>query len=143
MGVSDTDQDSTLGQDSSRTVTEELRLLLEAVAERAEPWLQRLGTGKDGTEHVEGSCDWCPVCAVAAVLRGERSELAAKAAEHAAGLLAVLRMAMRQPPDAPPADTPAPSGERTARAGEESDSARPPRVRKIAVHRGAGGQPRC
>jgi hypothetical protein len=60
------------------------------------------------------------------VVRGERSELAAKAAEHAAGLLAVLRMALQQQrPEPAPAD----------------EQPTPPRVQKIAVRR--RGQEPC
>ncbi|MFC0432292.1 hypothetical protein [Kutzneria buriramensis] len=109
------------GQDR---IAEELRLLIDAVAEKAEPWLARIAA--DGAEHDATTCDWCPVCAVAAVVRGERSEMAAKAAEHAAGLLAVLRMALQQ--------------QRPAQAPAEESQA-PPRVQKITVRR--RGQDPC
>jgi hypothetical protein len=113
--------DAVSGQDR---IAEELRLLIDAVAEKAEPWLARIAA--DGAEHDATTCDWCPVCAVAAVVRGERSEMAAKAAEHAAGLLAVLRMALQQQrPSQPP-------------AGEPQAS---PRVQKITVRR--RGQDPC
>jgi phytoene/squalene synthetase len=114
-------------EDPRAKVKEEFRLLLDAVADKAEPWLQRL---RDSEEHVPGTCDWCPVCAVAAVLRGEHSELAAKAAEHAVGLLAVLRAAVRQPAAPQPAAQPQPAGQ-------------PPRVQKIVVQRGTDEEPRC
>jgi hypothetical protein len=85
-------------------LAEELRLLLDALAERAEPMLNRLATAP-ADEHTPATCGWCPVCAGIAVLRGERPELAVRAAEHAAGLLGVLRAALaeRQPtePDPP------------------------------------------
>jgi hypothetical protein len=94
-------------------LAEELRLLLDALAERAEPMLNRLAaapTGEQG-EHTPATCGWCPLCAGMAVLRGERPELAVKAAEHAAGLLTVLRAALAErepaapkPADAEPAD---------------------------------------
>jgi hypothetical protein len=113
--------DAVSGQDR---IAEELRLLIDAVAEKAEPWLARIAA--DGADHDPTTCDWCPVCAVAAVVRGERSELAAKAAEHAAGLLAVLRMALQQQrPEPAPAD----------------EQPTPPRVQKIAVRR--RGQEPC
>jgi hypothetical protein len=83
-------------------LAEELRLLLDALAERAQPWLNRLATEPDD-EHTPATCGWCPVCAGMAVLRGERPELAVRAAEHAAGLVAVLRSALA------PAETPQPS----------------------------------
>lgn len=81
-------------------LAEELRLLLDALAERAEPLLNRLAAGEPD-EHVPATCGWCPVCATMAVLRGERPELAVRAAEHAAGLLSVLRSALAEPHPTP------------------------------------------
>jgi hypothetical protein len=101
-------------------LAEELRLLLDALAERAQPMLNRMAaesTGPDG-EHTPATCGWCPVCAGMAVLRGERPELAVRAAEHAAGLLAVLRAALADRTPAPPtsaskdASSEQPAGER-------------------------------
>jgi hypothetical protein len=113
------------GQDR---VTEELRLLLDALAEKAQPWLRRIVA--DGADHDPATCDWCPVCAVVAVMRGERSELAARAAEHAAGLLAVARAAVRQRAGEPAAAAPEPA-------------AAYPRVRKITVRRRDDGREPC
>jgi hypothetical protein len=64
------------------------------------------------------------VCAVLAVLRGERPELAARLAEQAGGLVAVLRAALEEGAGAAPpaADT----GPATSR----------PRVQRITVARG-------
>jgi hypothetical protein len=101
-------------------LAEELRLLLDALAERAEPMLNRLAaapTGEHG-EHTPATCGWCPLCAGMAVLRGERPELAVRAAEHAAGLLTVLRAALAEREPAP------------APAEEPTD-----RVQHITVHR--------
>ncbi|HEY3611400.1 MAG TPA: hypothetical protein VGL06_28160 [Pseudonocardiaceae bacterium] len=89
-------------------LAEELRLLLDALAERAQPWLNRLATEPDA-EHSPTTCGWCPVCAGMAVLRGERPELAVRAAEHAAGLVAVLRSALAHPERAQP-EPPRPAG---------------------------------
>jgi hypothetical protein len=47
-------------------------------------------------------CASCPVCALITVLRGGRSELAVRLAEHAAGVLAVLRAALDEGIGAPP-----------------------------------------
>lgn len=103
-------------QDNGK-LAEELRLLIDAAAERMQPWLQRVAEAGDGS-HTPETCGWCPLCNGVALLRGDRSELAAKAAEHAAGLVAVLRAALREPsaPPAPPeppgASEPADSGQR-------------------------------
>src|SRR6202000_1772780 len=92
-------------------LAEELRLLLDALAERAEPVLNRLAAGEH-EEHTPATCGWCPLCAGMAVLRGERPELAVRAAEHAAGLLAVLRSALAEPATAPPPPDGQPEPER-------------------------------
>jgi len=89
-------------------LAEELRLLLDALAERAQPMLNRLATPDPDAEHTPATCGWCPVCAGMALLRGERPELAVRAAEHAAGLLAVLRTALAERAPAPTATEPTP-----------------------------------
>ena len=76
-------------------LAEELRLLLDAAAERAQPWLHRMAAAEG--EHDTRTCGWCPLCNAVALARGDRSELAAKAAEHLAGLIAVLRAALAEP----------------------------------------------
>ncbi|HEX4724142.1 MAG TPA: hypothetical protein VH333_16620 [Pseudonocardiaceae bacterium] len=95
-------------------LAEELRLLLDALAERAQPMLNRLAAADPEAEHTPATCGWCPVCAGMAVLRGERPELAVRAAEHAAGLLAVVRSALASstPPPAASASSPPPSPDR-------------------------------
>jgi hypothetical protein len=78
--------------DPGRRLSEEFRLLLDALAERAEPWLNQLATPPDETAGQQpNTCDWCPLCAAVALVRGEHSELAGRAAEHVLGLLALAR----------------------------------------------------
>ena len=105
-------------------LAEELRLLLDAAAERAQPWLHRVAA--EG-EHDTRTCGWCPLCNAVAMARGDRSELAAKAAEHVAGLIAVLRAALAEPA----------ASESTASEPAEEEPARPekPRVQHIPVVR--------
>ena len=50
----------------------------------------------------------CPVCAVLAALRGERTELSIRLAEHASGLLAVLRAALEEGNPGPASPQPGP-----------------------------------
>jgi hypothetical protein len=85
-----------VADDKTAKLVEELRLLIDVAAERAQPWLQRIATEGAG-EHNPQTCGWCPVCNAAALIKGDRSELAAKAAEHVAGLLTLLRMALSDP----------------------------------------------
>lgn len=137
--------------DGQHRLAEEARLLLDAVAERVQPWLQRLASEAPGDGHSPASCGWCPLCAAVAVVRGERPELAVRAAEHLAGLLGTLRSAMAERVPAPGRDTPRPEAAGAGGAapgGAESDSADPaeesarqpeppvaPRVQRITVER--------
>lgn len=104
--------------DAHPSVSEEFRRFAELLAERAGPWTEqaRQATG-DGAP-----CTWCPLCAVIGLLRGERPELAARLAEHGAGLLAVLREAATPAPQEPAAN-PGPAG------------SPPPRVQRVVVRR--------
>ena len=78
--------------DAHGDLVEELRLLMETVLERAEPALRRAASGMDQPEFA--GCTWCPVCAVAALVRGEHHELATKIAEHGTAIVTVLREAL-------------------------------------------------
>lgn len=68
-------------------LAEELRLLVEAVADRAGPWLDRVAATAPG----DGSCSWCPLCATVALVRGEPNALAGRGLDGAADLVALLR----------------------------------------------------
>jgi hypothetical protein len=132
-------------------LAEEIRLLAEMVVEKAAPWLEGVlaaghGTffsGVPGGEAPGGyspdeakpdgsACGWCPLCAIVAVVRGERPELVARLAEQLAQLVALLRavLADRWEPEEGvhmpgfrPAARPAP------------DATAPARVQHIAVRR--------
>ncbi|MET0189452.1 MAG: hypothetical protein ABW212_10655 [Pseudonocardia sediminis] len=112
--------------------------LLDRVREVVEP-LGESG-GPAPAPGSAGACQACPVCAVIAMLRGERSELATRLAEHATGLLAVLKAvleadAARERGGTDHAHTA--SGARpesgTRRPGPHRPSGRP--VQRIVVHR--------
>jgi hypothetical protein len=76
-------------------LAEELRLLAELVVEKAAPWLDGVvaaGHGAPDEAKADGSaCGWCPLCAIVAVVRGERPELVARVVEQLAQLVALLR----------------------------------------------------
>ncbi|MGH3518172.1 MAG: hypothetical protein ACRDQ7_12295 [Haloechinothrix sp.] len=92
-------------QDTVAGLAREIRLLVDMVIEHSAPWLEGImaaGHGGDGAEYPAGSdqpdaaapdngCGWCPLCAVVAVVRGERPEFSARVLEHAAQLVALLR----------------------------------------------------
>jgi hypothetical protein len=106
-------------------VSAELRALAFAALDRLEPALDRLRI-EPATPMSPSTCALCPVCALMAALRGERPELVQRLAEHAGGLVALLRDALAEPEEAPPT-------ERTA-------SGSPKLVQRITVER-VGARP--
>lgn len=84
--------------DNFSEFAEELRLLAEAVLERVEPVLRR--TAADGRIQWS-SCSWCPVCAAAAVVRGEHHDVVAAIADHGTAIVTVLREALAGVPVEP------------------------------------------
>jgi hypothetical protein len=98
-------------------LTEELRALALRALEKVEPVLERLRDEPPAPG--AGTCTTCPVCAVLAALRGERPELAARLAEHAAGLVAVLRTALAE------------GGPATAAAAGSTAAAEPAQTRRV------------
>ncbi|MCP2256715.1 hypothetical protein LX15_000398 [Streptoalloteichus tenebrarius] len=143
--------------DARGRLAEELHALVDAVADRAQPWLERLRAG-GGAAHDTGSCGWCPVCQGLAVLRGERPEVASRITEQVAGLLATLRSVVEQAPTggrrqepeertAPEPATPSASTSTATSASADGDQSDvEPRVRRITVRRAAptrDGGPEC
>jgi hypothetical protein len=113
---------------------EEIVLLLDAVAERMGPLLDRVAAEHDGPP------DNCPLCAVTALIRGEPNELAATSLDRAADIVALLRavLADRWEPGVPHMPGFRPAG-RPGRASEPvRDNNR--RVQHIQVRREF---PRC
>lgn len=78
----------------------EFRLFADSVLARLEPMLTEFAEGQqraDGTSTTSderpafSGCSWCPVCALAAVIRGEHQELLTVLTQYAATVLALLR----------------------------------------------------
>ena len=99
----------------------EARGIAVAVLDRLEPALDQIRTGADAGAGAEPTtCGICPVCAVLAAIRHEHPELASRAAEQAASVLAVLRAALEEgdpaaapaPDPSPPPDPPPPPSRR-------------------------------
>lgn len=142
----------------------ELRAVAVLVLDRLGPALDGLGregTGRDGSDRdgsgregsgrdagasgeapPEGSspCSVCPVCAVVALLRGERPELAVRLADHAAGLLDVLRTALNEGAGAPaPAGRPTGPPTASPSSAPESPARRVQRIPVVREPARAGG----
>ncbi|WP_174575693.1 hypothetical protein [Nocardia miyunensis] len=79
-------------------LAEELRLLAEVLLERVEPVLRRAAT--DGGAEWSG-CSWCPLCAAAALMRGEHHDMVASLAAHGTAIVTVLREALAGVPVEP------------------------------------------
>jgi hypothetical protein len=76
-----------VSQEPGTRLAEELRLLVEAVADRAGPWLDRVASDEESSS----SCSWCPICATVALVRGEPNALAGRGLDAAADVVALLR----------------------------------------------------
>jgi hypothetical protein len=114
---------------------EEIVLLLDAVAERMGPYLDRVAAEHDGPP------DNCPLCAIGALVRGEPNELAATTLDRAADVVALLRavLADRWEPGVPHMPGFRPT-HRPPRASEPArDNNR--KVQHIQVRRGFGPTP--
>ena len=85
---------TTPGCETHTGLPSELRALALAALDRLEPAVDRLRT--EPTTSANGTCAGCPVCALIAVLRGDRPELAARLAEQVGGALAALRAALEE-----------------------------------------------
>jgi hypothetical protein len=72
--------------ESGSRLAEELRLLVEAVADRAGPWLDQVVSAEQ-----QESCSWCPLCAAVALVRGRPNALAGRGLDAAADVVALLR----------------------------------------------------
>ncbi|MEU4345200.1 hypothetical protein AB0H00_28750 [Nocardia sp. NPDC023852] len=109
---------------------EELKLLAEALLERVEPVLRRAADGQ-----VEwSSCSWCPVCAAAALVRGEHHEVLAAVAEHGTAIVTVLREALAGVPVEPVMPTDAdPETGAQHRHGTRADADGPARSRYVDI----------
>lgn len=81
--------------DGTERIVEELRMLLDAAASRAQGYLNGLNAEESAT-HSETSCGWCPICAATSFVRGEHPELAARLGEQVTGLVTLLRQLVEE-----------------------------------------------
>ncbi|MFN3541795.1 MAG: hypothetical protein ACK40J_17140 [Rhodococcus sp. (in: high G+C Gram-positive bacteria)] len=110
----------------------DLLALAETVLTRLEPILRRVAETPQDRDRQ--GCSWCPVCALAALVRGERHDLVELVASESAVVIALLRQlladhttsgtthsAAQTPPASPPPGTAAEPG--SGSAGVPSDPA--------------------
>ena len=94
----------------------ELRQLAQSILDRIDPAVRAAAAAAAGADG-PGKCQqvWCPVCALAALVRGEQHPLLTVIAEHSVALLTVVRAMVEDiettpGPDEPPPDGPPPPG---------------------------------
>lgn len=99
----------------------ELRALAQSILDRVDPAV-RFAAARAIAAQGPGSCQqvWCPVCALAAVVRGEQHPLLDVVAEHSVALFTVVRAVLDTmnddaagtgaTPDGPGPDAPPPAG---------------------------------
>lgn len=78
--------------DGHSDVAADLWALAENVLTRLEPVLRQ--AVEDQSERPQQGCSWCPVCALAALMRGEQHDLITLVASEGAAVLALLRQLM-------------------------------------------------
>lgn len=85
----------------------DLRQLAQAILDRLEP---ALWAAASAAAQEPGRCQqvWCPVCALAALIKGEQHPLLSVIGEHSAALLAVIRATIADAQPAPDGDEPPP-----------------------------------
>ncbi|MER5388863.1 hypothetical protein [Saccharopolyspora sp. NPDC002686] len=102
-------------------LVEELRLLLDALAGKAEEYLRGCDQASEPpSEAGERGCGWCPLCAAVALVRGHRPELN----DQLLGIVQLLRQAMAEPAPQPTEAEPEPDA--------------PAKVQRIRVQRVGG-----
>src|SRR4029450_4272719 len=89
--------------DAHAGASTELRDLARTALDRVEPVLDRLRI-EPPTPMTSETCAVCALCALMAALRGERPELVQRLAEPLGGLVTLLRSALDEPAEPPPAE---------------------------------------
>lgn len=86
-------------------IVDELRLLLDAVAQCAEEYLGgRAEATAECRDAPPASCGWCPLCAVVTLLRGQRPDV--RFVEQLAAAVTLLRQSLAEPYEEPPQPDP-------------------------------------
>ena len=81
----------------------ELRQLAQAILDRLDPSVRSAAAMAAESLREPGRCQqvWCPVCALAALVRGEEHPMLTVIAEHSVTLMAVIRSMVSDPQEQP------------------------------------------
>ena len=115
----------------------ELRALAQSILERVDPAVRFAAARAAASADQPGACQqvWCPVCALAACVRGEQHPLLTLVAEHSVALLTVVRAVLEnfddaaadgtgddpEPPPTPPSGGVPPASAPSKRPGHYQD----------------------
>ena len=102
-------------------VASELWSLAETVLTRLEPLLRQAVQNQENSPRQ--GCSWCPVCALAALVRGEQHDLVTLLASEGSTVIALIRQLIAE--HAPPAEAAGPGG-RADTAGQDRPPGRAP-----------------
>ena len=97
-------------------VAAELWALAETVMIRLEPVLRQ--AMEDQRDRPRQGCTWCPVCALAALVRGEQHDLLTLVATEGATVVAALRRILAEHAGETTGDRPAPPAETDVTPGD-------------------------
>lgn len=125
--------------------SDEVRELLAGLRELVDRLVPPAGAAhaeeqaRPAAESVPVSCDWCPLCTLAVLLRGQRTELAETALDYAGVLLGLLRAVLDDavqhggPAEPRRSGADPPGGRDTSAASEAAEG--PSKVQRIPVRR--------
>ena len=111
---------------SERDLAADFRALADAVLDRVDPMIRRLdgeramSAGASPAAEWQG-CTWCPLCALAALMRGERHDLLTLVSSELDVVLAALREILRDHGDRPHA--PSATGRTETAPADPTDAA--------------------
>ena len=116
----------------------ELRQLARTILDRLDPAVRSAAAMAAGSGDGPGKCQqlWCPVCALAALVSGEKHPLLTVIAEHSVALMTVIRAIIEDTadtagrPDEPPPEPPSSPG---GPDGDEPPPSGPGRYQHIPV----------
>ena len=118
------------------SLAEELRHYAGGAMDALEPLVERIREERpDPADEAPDSCASCPVCALITVLRGGRSELAVKLAEHLSDLISVLRTALDEGTGSDSEGEGSHRVRAESGAGPDRPTHRRPKVQRIPVTR--------
>ena len=105
----------------------ELRKLAQKILDQIDPAVRLAASMAVGDGAGTGKCQqvWCPVCALAAAVRGDEHPLLTVIAEHSVSLLTVIRAIVDQVDQTTPTPPTPPDGPRGG--GAEPEAAADPR----------------